>query len=190
MFGLIQTNSEVNKQYWCQHCSTAIWCRRLSEMLFSILLNWPLGLIILLAGFRCHTMWDLGGVCVCVCVSVWLCVCGDGGVDRVGKGKDWGGSRERAHPGVKSPCLFCFDLRVRATADRRLFLTWIYPAVFWFLFSFLARVAFSIALSELGAARNNHRRPLMANEQLDCKNKRLSLTRTQTKPICVFVHGG
>lgn len=65
MFGLTQTNTRgskegVKKQCWCQHSSTAIWCRRLS--LFSILLNWPLGLIIPLAGFRCHTVWDVGGV--------------------------------------------------------------------------------------------------------------------------------
>ena len=51
----------MNKQCWCQHSSTAIWCRRLTEMLFSILLNWPLGLIIPLDGFRCHTVWEVGG---------------------------------------------------------------------------------------------------------------------------------
>lgn len=44
----------VKKQWRCQNSFTAIWWRR---SLFSILLNWPVGLIIPLAGFRCHTVW-------------------------------------------------------------------------------------------------------------------------------------
>lgn len=72
MCGLAQRNcggskKGVKKQCRCQNSSTVIRCRRLS--LFSILLNWPLGLIIPLAEFRCHTVWEVVAV-----VMGWGCV--------------------------------------------------------------------------------------------------------------------
>lgn len=106
------------------------------------------------------------------------------GEGALGKGKDLGGSRERSHPGVQSPRLFRFDLRVRATAEPRLFLTCIYPACFLF------KDALFTAGTEPGATQYSHNHPPVANEQLDWLNKRLRLTRTQTKPICVFLHDG
>lgn len=39
----------------------------------------------------------------------------------------------QCHPGVQSPRSLCFDLRVRASTEQRLVLTWIYPAALFFL---------------------------------------------------------
>lgn len=59
---------------------------------------------------------------------------GGGGEGALGKGKDWGGSRERTHPGVHPPRLFRFDLGVRATAESRLFPHWVNPGPVFVVF--------------------------------------------------------
>ncbi len=79
-----------------------------------------MGLIIPLAGFRCHTVWEVGGG--------WR-----------GSGQ---GQRRRGVVGALIPrcavsMLVGFDLRVKATVQPRLFLIGIYPACFSFAGSWM-----------------------------------------------------
>lgn len=76
----------------------------------------------------------------------------------------------QCHPGVQSPRSFCFDLRVRASTEQRLVLTWIYPAALFFLnycylFLHLPECSFG-AHFKLGATHYNHRCPLVARKEI------------------------
>lgn len=163
MLGLIQANDDGSKEgVNKRHTSTAIWCRRLTEMLFSILLNWPLGLIIPLAGFRCHTVWDVGVEGV---AGVWR------GTEQ---GRRLRGRWGRAH----QVCDLCYDLPLSPHPEHL-------PHLDLLISRFDAK-ARQQPVSRREASQRSHRP--VANEGLDKEKTKGSVRHgRKQKPICVFL---
>lgn len=124
-------------------------------MLFSILLNWPLGLIIPLAGFRCHTVWE-----------VWEGLKGHGARAKMVCGWGWWGS-------VTQVC--SLHARFALTSGSELlqsrdlsspgFTQLLFFKNYCYLFLHLPECSFG-AHFKLGATHYNHRCPLVARKEI------------------------